>query len=117
MVGNVLIFEAQVSYIEVSDSRNSGMVIYEIIAKVEPELVESFVKYMKERHIPDLLKTGFFDSARIELLEKGIFRMRYQAKNMETLDGYLSEKAELLRSDFAKHFPEGVEVARDIREE
>lgn len=92
------------------------MSTYEITATVRPDLVESYEAYMLERHIPDLLATGCFESASLERASAGRYRIRYEAPDRPTLDAYLDEHAARLRADFAAHFPEGVEVAREIWE-
>ena len=92
------------------------MVIYEITAVVETKLVEAYEKYMRERHIPDLLKTGYFQNALLTRSGKNRYRIRYQASNQSALDEYLTNDAETLRADFLAHFPKGVELSREIWE-
>ncbi len=86
--------------------------IYEITANVRADLVHDYEQYMRLRHIPDLLATGFFDTVR--LTKNGTrYRIWYEAND---LDGYLARDAARLRADFAEHFPEGVELTREIWE-
>lgn len=88
------------------------MIIYEITAKVGPDLCEKYETYMRKKHIPDLLKTGCFSGASLSTDSAGSFRMRYEAPNREALDRYLKEYASALRKDAEEHFPEGVELSR-----
>lgn len=86
--------------------------IYEITAEVRPDLTETYEHYMRQRHIPDLLATGFFDS--VKLTRCGcLYRIWYEAND---LDGYLARDAARLRSDFLEHFPAGVELVRETWE-
>jgi hypothetical protein len=75
------------------------MLSYEITALVATELIENYEKYMAEKHIPDLLSTGFFCGAIFSRSTVGCYRIQYQAPR--------------LRADFNAHFPTGVEVLRE----
>jgi len=88
------------------------MIIYEITAKVRLDLCSKYEAYMRETHIPDLLKTGAFTGATISTAEPGAYRISYQVQNREDLDRYVRDHAPALRADVAKHFPEGVEQTR-----
>jgi hypothetical protein len=92
------------------------MIIYEITVVVQPALVEKYEQYMSERHIPDLLKTGYFSGAAFTCSTENRYRIRYEAFNKEALDQYLTRDAERLRADFLKHFPTGIEVSREVWE-
>jgi hypothetical protein len=89
------------------------MIIYEINATVSRELVEEFEKYMRGRHIPDLLETGFFERAFFARNGENRYRIQYHARDRQALDEYLRTKAETLRNDFLAHFPAGIELARE----
>ena len=91
-------------------------VIYEITTSVRAELVERYEDYMRQRHIPDLLATGYFHSAAFtgSAAAPGRYRVRYEAHDQKSLDKYLSNDADRLRGDFMAHFPEGVEIAREV---
>ncbi|HEX8246670.1 MAG TPA: DUF4286 family protein [Pyrinomonadaceae bacterium] len=92
------------------------MIIYEITTLVEPGLVEKYEQYMCERHIPDLLKTGYFSGAAFTCTTENRYRIRYEAFNKEALDKYLTGDAERLRADFLNHFPAGIELTREVWE-
>jgi hypothetical protein len=89
-------------------------VIYEITTIVKAELVEKYEDYMRQRHIPDLLATGYFRGADFSRSSVGCYRVRYEAFNQNALDKYLDTDAARLRADFIEHFPEGVEVSREV---
>lgn len=92
------------------------MIIYEITAIVRREFIESYEKYMCERHIPDLLATGYFRAAEMARSSENRYRIRYIAADRKSLDEYLENFANRLREDFLVHFPEGIEVEREIWE-
>lgn len=90
-------------------------VSYEIIAVANEDLAADYERYMTGTHIPDLMATGHFTRAVMDRSE-GRYRIRYEAHSQEELDIYLAEDAPRLRSDFAEHFPTGVEVSREVWE-
>ena len=89
------------------------MIIYEITATVSGELIETYEKYMRERHIPDLLATGYFAQAFFTRSNANRYRIQYHAHDQKALDDYLQKHAPRLREDFNLHFPAGVEVSRE----
>lgn len=89
------------------------MIIYEITAIVREDLIEEYEKYMRERHIPDLLETGFFARAFFTRSEAHRYRVQYHARDEKSLDEYLQTKAGFLRNHFLENFPEGIELSRE----
>jgi hypothetical protein len=92
------------------------MIIYEVSVKVRADLVESFEKYMCEKHISEVLATGFFRAARLFRASENLYRTQYEAHDQKALDEYLKTQAARLREDFLEHFPSGTEVSRKIWE-
>jgi hypothetical protein len=91
----------------------SPTVLYEITAAVNAELIEKYEKYMRERHIPDLLATGRFIGAKFTRSSENRYRIVYEAHDQKSLDNYLEKEAAILRADFQQHFPSGVELSRE----
>lgn len=89
------------------------MITYEITAQVRPDLIEKYEGYMLDRHIGDVLATGFFASATFSRSAEGRYRIRYEAVDQDSLDLYLNERAAELRKHFTDHFPEGIELTRE----
>jgi len=90
------------------------MIIYEITATVgSGGLAEEYEKYMLERHIPELLETGFFSGAKLTRAGANRYRIQYEAPDRKALDEYLATEATRLRADFLAHFPADVEVSRE----
>jgi hypothetical protein len=90
------------------------VVIYEVSAEVAPRLVPAYEQYMRDRHIPDVLGSGCFQGASLVKSGETRYRIAYVADDEATLRRYLAEHAPELRADFARHFPEGVELSRDV---
>jgi hypothetical protein len=89
------------------------MITYEITASVQAEVAERYEAYMRERHIKDVLATGYFESAAFTQSGPGRYRVRYEAYDQEALERYLAECAAELRQHFIDHLPEGVELSRE----
>jgi hypothetical protein len=89
------------------------MIIYEITAEVRADLLEDYEKYMRERHIPDLLETGYFRGAKFTRAGENRYRIQYEAHDQNALNEYLKTDAARLRTDSLVHFPEGVELSRE----
>lgn len=89
------------------------MITYEITAQVRGDLTDAYEAYMRERHIDDVLATGFFASASFSKSAKGRYRIRYYAFDQAALDAYLKDRAAELRTHFSEAFPEGIELTRE----
>ena len=82
------------------------MIIYNVTINIEEGIAEEWLQYMKEEHIPDVLRTGCFVEHRISKLltrqddETGItYNIQYHCPDMETFDRYESEFAPDLKQD------------------
>jgi hypothetical protein len=91
-------------------------VIYEVTAVVVHELAEEWERYMRERHIPDVLASGWFDRAALVRAQGGRYRICYRADSAAHLDRYLTESAPALRAEFAARYPGGVALTRETWE-
>jgi hypothetical protein len=90
------------------------MIIYEVTAVVEAHFAEAYERYMRQKHIPDVLASGCFQSADFESAAGGRYRMRYEASTEEDLQRYLATHAARLREDATSRFPEGVVPSREV---
>jgi len=89
------------------------MLIYEVTTTIDAGLAAEYETYMTEQHIPELLATGHFAAA-FFAKNGSTYRAGYHSDSQEQLDAYLANDAERLRQDFASHFPQGVEVSRQV---
>jgi ribosomal protein L12E/L44/L45/RPP1/RPP2 len=87
-------------------------VLYEVTVEVEPALVEAFVRYMTEKHIPEIYATGCFRRVRFDRAGPTTLRTSYQAATAADLERYLQQHTAAFRADFAAHFPTGVTPSR-----
>lgn len=80
------------------------MIIYNVTVKVENEIAEAWLEWLKKEHIPDLLGTGCFrDATILQLLdaddsEGPTYAVQYFAETRNDVDRYLSEHAAEMRA-------------------
>ena len=86
------------------------MIIYNVTINIDENLQESWLNWMRDVHIPDMLATGKFTEAKMSqvLVDEemgGIsYSVQYTALNREILDRYYEEDAPRLRQDTQDRF-------------
>ncbi len=98
------------------------MFIYNVTAKVDPLITESWLKWMKEIHIPDVLATGMFTHHRIlHLLEMdesdGVtYAIQYFCSSLQHYHNYIEQFAPAMRKKVIENWGEQVMLFRTIME-
>lgn len=86
------------------------MIIYNVTTNIQDSVHDQWLTWMQEKHIPDVLATGKFTSARMVrvLIEEEMggktYAVQYTTDSKETLDKYYIEDASRLREEAAKLF-------------
>ncbi len=86
------------------------MIIYNVTVKLEKDIVEEWLQWMKQEHIPELMKTGLFvDSRLCRLLEHDdddtkTYIAQYFLDSMEHYNTYISEHAPRMREKGLQRF-------------
>lgn len=86
------------------------MYIYNVTTNIEESVHDQWLKWMQETHIPDVLATGKFLTAKLTkvLIEEEMGGLTYSAQfttaDKETLEKYYKEDAGRLRQDASKLF-------------
>ncbi|WP_335965618.1 DUF4286 family protein [Galbibacter sp. PAP.153] len=86
------------------------MYIYNVTVNIEEQAQNEWLDWMQKEHIPDMLATGKFTSAKIikVLVEEemgGItYSVQYYTKDRETLQRYYKEDAQNLRNKALQKF-------------
>ncbi len=84
------------------------MFIYNVTNKVSWTIHDAWVQWMKEKHIPEVLKSGCFTQAQlvrildIDDAEGPTYAAQYQAADREEYDRYIAQFAPALRDDAYK---------------
>lgn len=86
------------------------MIVYNVTIKVEHEIADNWVEWMKGTHIPELLQTGLFTDTRLCILleqEEGdgaTFVAQYYCNSMTEYNRYIDEYATIMRERSFKAF-------------
>jgi hypothetical protein len=81
------------------------MIIYNVTIKADHSIAESFIRWMKEEHIPDVVNTGCFTHANVFHLmeaddEEGItYAIQYHAKDDADYKRYIEKFADKMRKN------------------
>jgi hypothetical protein len=98
------------------------MIIYNVTCKIDASREDEWVKWMREKHIPEVCAAGCFSGAIMMKLkfppeDEGVtYAIQYRCTSMEILDQYLSEYAQALQLDHILKFGEDVVAFRTILE-
>jgi hypothetical protein len=86
------------------------MYIYNVTTNIEESVHDEWLKWMKEKHIPDMLSTGKFNYAKMSqvIIEEEMggttYSVQYSTDSLETLQDYYKEDAVRLRDEALKLF-------------
>ncbi|NND78448.1 MAG: DUF4286 family protein [Maribacter sp.] len=87
------------------------MYIYNVTTNIDESVHDQWLKWMKEIHIPEVLATGKFLSAKMckVLVEEDMggitYSVQYTTVDKETLLAYYKEEAPSLRQEVLRLFP------------
>jgi hypothetical protein len=86
------------------------MIIYNVTTNIHESVHEKWMIWMQHKHIPEMLSTGKFSSARMVrvLIEEEMggttYSVQYATDSKETLQNYYLENASALRDEALKLF-------------
>lgn len=98
------------------------MIVYNITIKVDPAVLEEWLLWQHEEHIPDIMSTGLFTEYKMfRLLEQdeteGItFVFQYYANSEENYACYIRDHAPLLRKKALQRWGERFIAFRTVME-
>jgi hypothetical protein len=92
----------------------AGGVAYEVTLELDPALTGAVLLELREHHIPAILATGCFRAIRLERIEDGRIRTRYEAARPADLERYLADHTARFRAEFMARFPSGVRAGREV---
>lgn len=85
-------------------------IIYNVTINIEDSVHNQWLMWMKEKHIPDMLATKKFSTAKMckvlvdEEMGGTTYSIQYTVKDMETLQRYYKEDANQMRAEGTKLF-------------
>ena len=97
------------------------MIIYNVTVSIDASVHDDWLKWMKEVHIPDVMKTGKFIENRICKIhafeEGGIsYSIQYTVKDMATYNSYQAEDAPRLQKEHTDRYAGKYAAFRTILE-
>ncbi len=99
------------------------MITYNVTVKVEPEIAEEWLNWMKEEHMPEVVQTGLFTGYRLSrLLEQdeaeGItFSAQYFCRTLDDYKTYISDYAASMREKGFARFGSRFIAFRSVMQE
>ena len=99
------------------------MVLYNVTIKVELGIVEAWVEWMKQIHMPDLMATGLFIDCKLYQImdldeSEGVtFSAQYFCKNLDDYNNYISAFAVLMREKAFQKFGSKFVAFRTVMEQ
>ena len=87
------------------------MYIYNVTINVEESIEKDWLRWMQEKHIPEMLTTGKFSEAKlsqvmVEEAQGVTYSVQYTTDSKETLEKYYGENAAQLRREGLSLFGE-----------
>jgi hypothetical protein len=94
------------------------MITYQVRLEAQPTRADELVRYMTRIHIPAIMRTGCFRSARFERLDTaaGAFRTCYVAATRGDLERYLRDHAASFREEFVRDMGDAATASREVWE-
>ncbi len=97
------------------------MIIYNVTVNIENDVREEWLQWMKEKHIPDVMQTGFFVENKIcKVLvdeEQGTtYSIQYTCENMERLLEYQEVHAPRLQKEHSDKYANKFVAFRTVLE-
>lgn len=85
------------------------MILYNVTVNIDASEHDNWLKWMREEHIPEVMKTGCFIESRLSRIqgeeEGGVtFSIMYVSSSQELYDTYLHQHAQQLQSEHSLRF-------------
>ncbi|MBY0436524.1 MAG: DUF4286 family protein [Cyclobacteriaceae bacterium] len=99
------------------------MLIYNVTTGVDKAIEKEWLRWMKETHIPDVMRTKLFVSHRLYKVltthdENSVsYAIQYAAHSLNEIDHYIEKFAPALREEVTKKFGEKAVSFRTLLEE
>ena len=98
------------------------MIIYNVTVNIEESVHEAWLAWMKQSHIPDVMRTGKFTDSRILRIigdeDSGgkTYSIQYSCATMETFQEYEQQYAPALRAEHNAKFKDKFVAFRTLLE-
>lgn len=99
-----------------------SMIIYSVTIALDPRIENDWVRWMKEKHIPDVMNTGCFVEKRmtkvVEGAEEGTinYNVQYVCASQDMLDQYHNDHAPALQQEHGERYTDKFIAFRTVLE-
>lgn len=99
------------------------MILYNVTVKVDPDIAQDWLRWMKEVHIPEVMKTGLFREHRFLREEDGeadsgnTYAIQYWLNNMDDFLRYQKEFATELQAAHRERYNDKYVAIRTLMQE
>ena len=100
------------------------MIIYNVTINIKKDVESEWVKWMKEEHIPDIMKTNHFNSWKMFKIlvpagmpDETTYVVRYTTDTMEKYEEYARNEAPRLQREHVEKYPGKFTASRAILED
>lgn len=99
------------------------MIIYNVTVKLDRDIHQDWLQWMKEEHVPEILATNCFNGARLSRLldlpedEGYTYSCQYFADSKKDYEKYISQYADELRNKAMSKFKNKFTAFRTLMEE
>ncbi len=100
------------------------MILYNVTVNVESSIIDEWLGWMKDQHIPEVMATGCFKQHKIlKLMQEdpeaqgSTYAVQYFAENMQAIDHYMEQHAPMLRQIHVERYGSKCVSFRTLLEE
>lgn len=97
------------------------MIIYSVTVSIDSTIEDNWLAWMRTKHIPDVMDTGFFEDAHLQRLvdpipEPGLstFNVQYSCTSMEVYEEYQKIAAPALQEEHTARYKDRFVAFRTI---
>lgn len=97
------------------------MILYNVTVIVEDIVHDEWIEWMKNKHVPDVMQTGIFNSFKICRVldspnEGNTYSFQYFCDSMEDINRYQREFAPALQSEHTERYKDRFVAFRTVME-
>lgn len=97
------------------------MIVYSVTINIKKEVETEWLEWMKEKHLKDVMATGYFKSYKIyrKRIPGGIpdetaYNIRYEVESFDIYEEYMQKAAPRLQQDHSNMFPGKFKASRAV---
>jgi len=97
------------------------MILYNVTVKIDADVHDDWLKWMREVHIPDVMQTGLFVENKLckilhEEADGATYAIQYYCQDMKTLHQYQIHHAQTLQAEHTARYKDKYVAIRTLME-